>query len=118
VEIKNISHAEAVSAFDDTLKIWYHWGPDELKELTAGGWIHFICECGLDQDTAMAPHIHEEFDEYYRIIAGTGILRIMDEQAEVGPGDVIRIPAKQVHSLSAEGREAPVHFHCVAVTIP
>jgi mannose-6-phosphate isomerase-like protein (cupin superfamily) len=44
------------------------------------------------------PHSHDE-EETFVVISGTGMMQIADEQAEVGPGDVIYLPRNTHHTI-------------------
>ena len=47
---------------------------------------------------SLHPHSHPTHEFYY-IISERGIMKIADEEREVGQGDLIRIPPDVVHSV-------------------
>jgi len=48
-------------------------------------------------------HLHQEAEELYFFTAGSGRLRIEDEEREVGPGDCAVIPPGAAHKLVNTG---------------
>jgi mannose-6-phosphate isomerase-like protein (cupin superfamily) len=69
-----------------------------------------ITQCSLAEELlppgcAVTPHFHAETEEIYYVIAGTGLMRVGDEEAEVGPGDAVFIPRGNVHTLRNTGAE-------------
>jgi mannose-6-phosphate isomerase-like protein (cupin superfamily) len=51
------------------------------------------------------PSVHQEEEEAYLILKGTGICTIGDEDIPVGPGSVVYIPAGVHHGLANTGAE-------------
>ena len=49
-------------------------------------------------------HSHERRDEVWTVIEGEGILVVNDERKNVGPGDVIQLPAGCKHTIIAKTR--------------
>lgn len=46
-------------------------------------------------------HYHEEADEFFYVISGSGVALIAGEEHEFGPGDVMFVPAGEDHRISA-----------------
>ncbi|HST26176.1 MAG TPA: cupin domain-containing protein [Gaiellaceae bacterium] len=55
-------------------------------------------------------HYHAESEEFYYVLAGGGEMEIDGEQATVGPGDAILIPAGAWHQITAGDSE--LRFLC------
>jgi mannose-6-phosphate isomerase-like protein (cupin superfamily) len=50
----------------------------------------------------LEPHAHPT-QEVYMVFEGRGVVSIEDEDEQVGPGDIIEIPADARHSLRNDG---------------
>ena len=61
-------------------------------------------------------HKHEHEDQIYIIQSGQGLMRIGDEQQEVGPGWLVFIPRGQMHSLEPLQAE-PVRLYSIVHTL-
>lgn len=72
--------------------------PGELKDATTGGFLELVSEWEVAGGGLVDPHSHPTHEFYY-IISGRGIMKIADEEREVGQGDLIRIPPNIVHSI-------------------
>lgn len=46
-------------------------------------------------------HYHEEADEFFYVVSGTGVALISGQEHEFGPGDVMFVPAGEDHRISA-----------------
>ncbi len=69
-----------------------------------------INQCSLAEEilpagASVAQHHHEVLEEIYYIIEGRGVMRIDDEEREVGGGDAIYIPRFARHTLTNTGDE-------------
>ena len=56
-------------------------------------------------------HFHRVTEEIYLFTAGTGRMRLGDEEREVGPGDTVVIPPGTRHKLW-NGGEEPLRLLC------
>lgn len=50
-------------------------------------------------------HYHRAAEEIYHVTAGSGLLRVGDDEAEVRAGDTVAIPPGTRHKLRNPGRE-------------
>jgi len=59
----------------------------------------------LDPDQAPPLHKHDDTEQVFYIVEGTGTLTIGTDQHEfaVSPGDVVRIPPSTLHTVKATG---------------
>ena len=55
----------------------------------------------LNEGHKMYYHSHERRDESWNVISGRGKVVIDDEEREVGPGDVVKIPVGSKHTIIA-----------------
>ena len=81
-----------------TVPVWWLFQPGELKDATSGGFLELVSEWEVAGGGLVDPHSHPTHEFYY-IISGRGIMKIGDEEREVGQGDLIRIPPDAVHSI-------------------
>jgi len=51
-----------------------------------------IWDATLGNSAAITPHLHEDVEEVYHVIEGTGRMTIGDEEKNVTAGNVIYIP--------------------------
>ena len=49
------------------------------------------------------PHLHDDLDQIYIVINGSGWMDIDDERSEIGPGSLVHIPHGKTHSLTPSG---------------
>jgi mannose-6-phosphate isomerase-like protein (cupin superfamily) len=67
--------------------------------------ITYVSLAKLQPTLSYERHNHEDHEEVYYIIHGTGQIRIGSETAKFKDGDVIYIPEKSVHSITNDGNE-------------
>jgi quercetin dioxygenase-like cupin family protein len=59
------------------------------------------CEPGME----LRPHRHEDFDQIALFTKGRAIYTVGEARHEVGPGDVLLIPAGEMHFIEPLGEE-------------
>ena len=67
--------------------------------------ITYVSLAKLQPSLSYEPHDHQDHEEIYYIINGSGHIKIGDETARFRDGDVIYIPEKSVHSITNDGDE-------------
>lgn len=67
--------------------------------------ITYVSLAKLQPSLSYEPHDHQDHEEVYYIINGSGNIRIGKETARFRDGDVIYIPEKMVHSITNDGSE-------------
>lgn len=67
--------------------------------------ITYVSRAKLQPTLSYERHNHEDHEEVYYIIHGTGQIRIGNETARFKDGDVIYIPEKSVHSITNDGSD-------------
>ncbi len=60
-------------------------------------------------------HSHPEAEQVYVVVAGTGLMRVNDEEQEVSPGTLVFIPPGAEHSIRNTGSVSLVY---VSATSP
>ena len=67
--------------------------------------ITYVSLARLQPSLSYEPHEHQDHEEIYYIINGSGHIKIGDEIAKFRDGDVIYIPEKTNHSITNDGNE-------------
>jgi mannose-6-phosphate isomerase-like protein (cupin superfamily) len=67
--------------------------------------ITYVSLAKLQPSLSYERHEHQDHEEIYYIINGTGHITIADESAKFRDGDVIYIPEKTSHSITNDGNE-------------
>ena len=49
------------------------------------------------------PHLHDDLDQIYIVINGSGWMHIDGERSEIEPGSLVHIPHGKTHSLTPSG---------------
>jgi mannose-6-phosphate isomerase-like protein (cupin superfamily) len=69
-----------------------------------------ITQCSLAEELlppghAVTPHHHNQLEEIYYILSGSGLMSVGDETREVCAGDAIYVPRGHRHTLENTGAE-------------
>ncbi|MGH9823907.1 MAG: cupin domain-containing protein, partial [Blastocatellia bacterium] len=69
-----------------------------------------LTRCSLAEELlppghAVLPHHHDEIEEVYYILEGSGVMTVGNEQREVASGDAIYVPRGNTHTLKNTGSE-------------
>ena len=67
--------------------------------------ITYVSLAKLQPSLSYERHTHEDHEEIYYIINGTGRIKIGQEEARFRDGDIIYIPEKTTHSITNDGEE-------------
>ncbi len=81
-----------------TVRSYFMFGPQQMREQTLGSFLEFINEFTVDAHAIVEPHFHNSHEFYY-MLTGRGIMRVGEEVFTVGPGDLIHTPPNVPHSL-------------------
>jgi len=71
-----------------------------------------LAEATIYPDRSTEPHYHDESEEIYYFLSGSGHMQLGDEELDVGPGDAVFIPPGTVHQTWNTGNEKLV-FLCL-----
>jgi len=69
----------------------------------------------IGQGSSSNPHVHDDAEEIWYVIGGTGRVRVGEEEEEIGPGSCVLVPPKTVHQLLNTGQ---TELKVLAVTSP
>jgi mannose-6-phosphate isomerase-like protein (cupin superfamily) len=64
----------------------------------------------------LKPHVHENHEQIYYIIKGSGTISVGEEKAKVKEGDCIYLPTDTPHGFINDGKEE-VEIFCVGANI-
>jgi mannose-6-phosphate isomerase-like protein (cupin superfamily) len=67
--------------------------------------ITYVSLAKLQPTLSYEPHDHQDHEEVYYIISGSGHIRIGTETTPFRDGDVVYIPDNTVHSITNDGAE-------------
>ena len=67
--------------------------------------ITYVSFAKLQPSLSYQPHHHEDHEEVYYIINGTGKIKMGDEETRFRDGDIIYIPENITHSIINDGEE-------------
>jgi mannose-6-phosphate isomerase-like protein (cupin superfamily) len=67
--------------------------------------ITYVSLAKLQPSLSYEPHEHQDHEEIYYIINGSGHIKIGDEISKFRDGDVIYIPEKTNHSITNDSNE-------------
>jgi mannose-6-phosphate isomerase-like protein (cupin superfamily) len=98
MDIRSARDIAPVIEHAGTVPVWWLVEPGELHNATRGGFLELVSEWEVAGGGLVDPHSHPTHEFYY-IISGRGVMKIADEEREVGQGDLIRIPPDTVHSI-------------------
>lgn len=62
----------------------------------------------------VAPHSHDDLEEVFYFIRGTGIFSLDGREIPVKPGSVVVVPPKSVHGVKNTGDDVLQHIVCSA----
>ena len=63
-------------------------------------------------------HLHKDAEEYIIIVKGRGLQTSGDEEFEVGPGDIVFVPAGDVHRTKNLSSTEPLELYFVYAGAP
>jgi len=99
MNVRNASTSEM--SLEHGVKIWELVKDGECKVVEHVE--EFIVEKELELHRSKVPA-----EEFYYILSGRGIMRVENEEREVGPGDLIIIPVGALHGIKVKGT-FPIH---------
>jgi len=69
----------------------------------------------IEQGSSSNPHLHDDAEEIFYVVSGTGRVKVGEEEEDIAPGSCIFIPPKTLHQLLNTGN---VELKVLAVTSP
>jgi mannose-6-phosphate isomerase-like protein (cupin superfamily) len=89
-----------------------------IRELAGPAWTaarnQSLAEATLHPGGETAEHYHPRSEELYYFVAGSGRMRLGEDETEVGRGDCVVIPPGTAHKLWNPGDESLVLLCCCA----
>ncbi len=116
MDVRAIEDVAPIPEHNGTVPVWYLVHPQEMRELTEGGFLELVNEFEVAGGGYVYPHSHPTHEFYY-VLSGRGTMVICDEEREIRQGDLVYIPPDTVHSLRANSDHAPIHCFCFAVGV-
>jgi len=71
----------------------------------AEGRMQMVNWCRMEPEKAFRAHYHEDMEEIFIILKGQAKILIGGEEAELGEGDAVVIPPREVHEMKNVGGE-------------
>jgi mannose-6-phosphate isomerase-like protein (cupin superfamily) len=78
--------------------------PARMQKLNLFETRRFFCDvyC-LEPGQSQSPHVHEDADKLYAVLEGAAVVSVGDEEAALGPGEVVHAPAGVEHAIVNRG---------------
>jgi quercetin dioxygenase-like cupin family protein len=116
MDVRNIRENAPVVEHNGTVPVWWMVSSREMKDITDGGFLELVNEFEVAGGGYVEPHSHPTHEFYY-VMSGRGIMRIEDDEREIGQGDLVHIPPDKVHTLRPTTDYAPIHCFCFAIGV-
>src|SRR5262245_17641360 len=116
MDVRSIEEVAPVVEHNGTVPVWWLVKPQELREITEGGFLELVSEFEVAGGGEVDPHNHPTHEFYY-VTSGRGVMTIEGEEREIKQGDLVHIPPDLVHSLRPVSDHAPIHCFCFAVGV-
>ncbi len=114
MDVRSIESVEPSIEHDGTVEVWWLYKPREMLEATDGGYLELVSEFEIGRGEKVHPHTHPTFEFYY-VTRGRGVMQIGNEKREVFPGDLVKIPPNEIHSLWPASKNSSIHCFCFAI---
>lgn len=116
MDVRSIEDRAPLVEHNGTVPVWYFVEPQEMKDITKGGFLELVSEFEVAGGGLVDPHQHPTHEFYY-VTSGKGIMDIAGEQREIKQGDLVHIPPDTIHSLRPVSDNAAIHCFCFAVGV-
>lgn len=107
------ANVEPIVEHGGTCLGYFMFAKEELRHETMGGYLEFFNEFELRGGAALEPHSHNS-DEFYYLLRGEAMMRVGDEESPLRPGQLVRIPRNEIHSIRALSEDG---FRAIAFAI-
>ncbi len=87
MDVRNIRDIAPIVEHNGTVPVWWMVPSREMKDTTEGGFLELVNEFEVAGGGYVEPHSHPTH-EYYYVMSGRGIMRIEDDEREIGQGDL------------------------------
>jgi mannose-6-phosphate isomerase-like protein (cupin superfamily) len=116
MDVRSIEDVNPTIEHNGTVPVWWLVEPRELKQATDGGFLELVSEFRVDGGGMVDPHSHPTHEFYY-ILSGRGIMKIGEEEREVGQGDLVYTPPDTTHSIWTTTPHAPLQGLAFAIGV-
>ena len=116
MDVRSIEDRAPLVEHNGTVPVWYFVEPQEMKDITKGGFLELVSEFEVAGGGLVDPHQHPTHEFYY-VTSGKGIMNIAGEEREIKQGDLVHIPPDTIHSLRPVSDNAAIHCFCFAVGV-
>jgi len=116
MDVRSVQDVEPVIEHNGTVPVWWLVPPQQMREVTEGGFLELVSEWEVAGGGMVDPHSHPTHEFYY-ILSGRGIMRIADEEREVRQGDLVYTPPDTTHSIWSASLHAPLRGIAFAVGV-
>ncbi|HLH28181.1 MAG TPA: dimethylsulfonioproprionate lyase family protein [Acidimicrobiales bacterium] len=116
MDVRSIEDVRPTIEHNGTVPVWWLVEPREMKDATDGGFLELVSEFTVEGGGMVDPHSHPTHEFYY-ILSGRGLMRIGDEEREVGQGDLIYTPPDTTHSIRTTTPNAPLRGLAFAIGV-
>jgi quercetin dioxygenase-like cupin family protein len=117
MDVRTIQDVAPVVEHNGTVPVWWLVNPQEMREITEGGYLELANEFEVAGGGHVHPHQHPTHEFYY-VLSGRGVMTIEGESREIGQGDLVHIPPNAVHTLAPVSDTAKIHCFCFAFATP
>ncbi|MFV0407935.1 MAG: cupin domain-containing protein [Propioniciclava sp.] len=107
------TNVEPIVEHDGTCLGYFFFEKEELRKETMGGYLEFFNEFELRGGAALEPHSHDS-DEFYYLLRGEAMVRVGEEESPLRPGQMVRIPRNEIHSIRTVDDEG---FRAIAFAV-
>ena len=116
MDVRSIQDVAPVIEHNGTVPVWWLVPPQEMRQITAGGFLELVSEFEVAGGGLVDPHSHPTHEFYY-VTSGRGIMTVGDEEREIAQGDLVYTPPNVVHSLRPVSDHAPIHALAFAIGV-
>lgn len=92
------ANVEPTIEHEGTCLTYFMFPKESVREETMGSYLEYVAEFELKPGATLHPHYHDSM-EFYRILEGSAVIQIEDEQKLLVPGDLVHIPRNARHSI-------------------
>jgi quercetin dioxygenase-like cupin family protein len=116
MDVRSIQDVAPVIEHNGTVPVWWLIPPQEMREITDGGFLELVSEFEVAGGGLVDPHSHPTHEFYY-VTSGRGLMTVGDEEREIAQGDLVYTPPNVVHSLRPVSDHAPIHAVAFAIGV-
>src|SRR5260370_38262507 len=111
MDVRSIEDVEPVVEHNGTVPVWWLVNPQEMKEITDGGYLELANEFEVKGGEMVFPHTHPTHEFYY-VTSGREIMTIDAADPPNAQGPLVDIPPDKGPSLPPITQPAPIpSFH-------